>query len=476
MPPSRRANRSEPRVMPVQDRHCQRSLCGHKHAFKLVQGGVKLYSRYCSRHTCRYPTGDGIYCHYPKEPQHRLCGHHRKCGVSGCLHDGEIEGHPELIWFCPGHSCTVPGCYIQKSSGSIFCEGHIPCEVPGCFNRPGPGGRFCQGHGCRIESCDREATCGQRCEDHVPCVVPHCTRFSLRSANGRPEEFCEIHGFCRWPHCDQTIEGRKQFCRFHRCSLRECNLAKKEGSHFCSSHCCRLPGCTAIIDYLFHLEARYCNHHQCAEISCVHESHPDGRYCRYHSCQKEGCLELCPDMSARYCNKHECKAELCISQARMVGGFCNSKHACSIEGCPHRRLVTEELVSELCIDHLIRAREDEAAGESQATFSTERHILTEEIEHLRDQLLRIQVERQEQDAESERRQRHRERDEWEQARRRETEQRDRENERRAREEAENREQDRRQAERNMRRAREQRERDAAREEAVMRANLYRILR
>ncbi|KAK4041149.1 hypothetical protein C8A01DRAFT_15110 [Parachaetomium inaequale] len=220
-------------------RKCQVDGCRKKHAFSRPHGDRKVYSRFCSNHTCAKTNPDGVaedyHCTTPRKSGERYCTVHLTCGEPGCAKRGEYVGVRDYVrWFCVKHRCTSPA--------------------------------------CRARATDPQQ---QRCPAHfTTCALPGCPRPAHLHRDGRLDAVCAAHygtQRCLWPEC-----------------------ARRASSRYCPSHHqCRAPGCTGPRTTA---EDEFCRAHVCSTLGCKSEARFEGAHCTRHACVVVTCAN--PRLSA----------------------------------------------------------------------------------------------------------------------------------------------------------------------------------
>ncbi|KAH6635862.1 hypothetical protein F5144DRAFT_565664 [Chaetomium tenue] len=248
-------------VLTDDSRKCQVEGCNKKHAFSRPDGDKKVYSKYCSNHTCEktYPGEVDYHCKNPRSSNERYCSVHLTCGEPGCKKMGEHYGVREHVrWFCASHRCTSSE--------------------------------------CRLRATDRTQ---QRCTAHIIlCNVPNCTRPAHQHRDGRLDATCAAHygtQLCEW------AAGCTRRASAGRSSSPSTSSSKSKSPQYCASHQCRTPLCErpraisrsspSSRDILDH-----CELHTCRTAGCRGEVHTLVDYCARHACAGVGCAR--PRLSA----------------------------------------------------------------------------------------------------------------------------------------------------------------------------------
>ncbi|KAK4233555.1 hypothetical protein C8A03DRAFT_47928 [Achaetomium macrosporum] len=307
--------------VPTDDsRKCQVEGCYRKHSYERLRGGRKIYSKYCSDHTCLkpYPEEEGYWCPYPKKTGERYCGNHLKCGDPGCDKLGEFTGGREYIpWFCFDHRCSVPT--------------------------------------CRSRATNRQQ---QRCEAHfMKCTVPDCSRPCHLHRDGRLDLVCAVHYGtfrCAREGCTRRTGSNMHFCPNHTCVVPDCTAGRDpSGGDACRKHLCNAPSCPNPIAHPTTTTASFCTLHTCRVRGCTHPRAADAR-------------------GSDFCASHTCMTPNCRSEARFRNSHC-PRHACVVTTCPHPRVSADPSSTltvsggggnsnrDRCVAHA-RARERRAAS------------------------------------------------------------------------------------------------------------------
>ncbi|KAK4143169.1 uncharacterized protein C8A04DRAFT_12650 [Dichotomopilus funicola] len=287
-------------------RKCQIVGCYKRHAYARAPKGLKVYSDFCTKHTCGrvYPEQSQYYCIFPRVANSAYCSHHRTCGQEGCEEQGEpltLDLSDFKPFYCRKHRCAVLGCQEPPKAG------------------------------------DRE----RRCELHaVRCRVQGCSRSAYTHDDGRVDHYCLLHygtQRCLYRDCTrQTLGSSFSFCHVHNppngsndqdkdsnpCSLRGCNKSAEPNAHACSIHLCSVRGCP-----------------KPTVIYAPSSSDPPNTIATPYPplCSSHICLDCdkprnSATINAEYCSAHECGLVACRSRALDKGGHC-SRHACSVMGC-----------------------------------------------------------------------------------------------------------------------------------------------
>ncbi|KAK3302716.1 uncharacterized protein B0T15DRAFT_422964 [Chaetomium strumarium] len=284
--------------VPTDDsRKCQVEGCYRKHSYGRLRGGRKIYSKYCSDHTCLkpYPEDEGYWCPHPKEKGERYCNNHLKCGEAGCDKLGEFTGGREYIpWFCFDHRCNAPN--------------------------------------CRSRVTNRQQ---QRCEAHfLKCTVPDCSRPCHLHRDGRLDLVCAVHYGtfrCTWEGCTRRTGSNMHFCPSHKCVVPECTAGRDPsaaGSDTCRKHnnnnTCHVRGCTHPRDNDINNNTRggssseFCVGHTCATPNCRDQARffGNGSHCARHACAVTTCPR--PRLSADPANNNNSAhhGDRCVAHAR----------------------------------------------------------------------------------------------------------------------------------------------------------------
>ncbi|KAK4150202.1 hypothetical protein C8A00DRAFT_37207 [Chaetomidium leptoderma] len=269
-------------VMTDDLRKCQVEGCHRRHAFARDDSGRKVYSRYCSDHTCakEYPEDEGAHCATPRKLGDRYCPDHQKCDEPLCTKMGEnVGGRDYIRWVCIDHRCTFPN--------------------------------------CRARATDRQQ---RRCDAHfTECAVPDCKRPCHLGRNGQLDQVCAVHyGNYRCLHTDCPRFTGSRYCAAHRCAVRDCPAARHAagGGDACPKHLCTSAACTRAVLY---------------------PSRPRAAHCVVHTCKTPSCASP-RDGASDFCLAHTCAAPTCRAEARFPDGHCPARHACVVVTCPRPRL------------------------------------------------------------------------------------------------------------------------------------------
>lgn len=284
---------SEYSDVPTDDaRKCQVQGCHKKHAYSKNEAGRRIYSRYCSEHTCakRYPEEDGYHCTTPRNRGERYCPDHLKCGEPGCQAMGEYVGVREFIrWFCIRHRCSAPD--------------------------------------CRLRATDKQQ---QRCASHfMACSVPGCTRPAHLHRSGRLDLVCAVHYDtyrCLAADCTRWASSSARYCPSHKCAVPDCSAARcslttPNGGDACLKHMCTALYCTNRVLYPDRPRSVHCVLHTCKAPSCVNPRVSLGS----------------AGGGSDFCLGHMCLVPGCRGEARFPGSHCE-RHACVVAGCVNPRL------------------------------------------------------------------------------------------------------------------------------------------
>ncbi|KAH6838574.1 hypothetical protein B0I37DRAFT_240897 [Chaetomium sp. MPI-CAGE-AT-0009] len=246
-------------VLTDDSRKCQVEGCNKKHAFSRPDGDKKVYSRYCSSHTCdrTYPGEKEYHCTNPRSSKERYCSAHLTCGEPGCSKMGEHFGVRDYVrWYCSSHRCTSPDCRLQATDRTQQrCVAHlILCTIPNCTrpahqHRDGQIDATCAAH-YGTQRCEWAGGCSRRASAGRP------SSSSTTTSRSTTPQYCASHHQCRTRHCERarTVE---------RTRTRDGGSAGEVLDH-CDLHTCRASGCRGEV----HALAEYCARHRCAGVGC----------------------------------------------------------------------------------------------------------------------------------------------------------------------------------------------------------------
>ncbi|KAK3295270.1 uncharacterized protein B0H64DRAFT_358755 [Chaetomium fimeti] len=238
-------------------RKCQVEGCNKMHAFSRPDGGAKVYSRYCSNHTCdrTYPGKKEYHCTHPRSSKERYCSTHLTCGESGCTKLGEHSGtHDYVRWFCSSHRCTSPDCRLRAIDRTQQrCVSHlILCTIPTC-TRPAH-----QHRDGRLDAVCAAHYGTQRCEWAAGCTRRASASRSSSSSSSTPQpQYCTSHHQCRTPLCERPRDISR--------GPRKRDSSGGEVLDHCALHTCRTAGCRSEV----HTLVDYCGRHACAGAGCA---------------------------------------------------------------------------------------------------------------------------------------------------------------------------------------------------------------
>ncbi|KAK4118144.1 hypothetical protein N657DRAFT_685438 [Parathielavia appendiculata] len=362
--------------VPTDDgRRCQVVGCHKKHAYSKNEVGQRIYSKYCSDHTCakRYPEEDGYHCATPRARGERYCPDHLKCGEPGCEAMGEFVGTRDYIrWFCIRHRCSAPD--------------------------------------CRLRASDKQQ---RRCASHfMSCTVPGCTRPAHLHRSGRLDLVCAVHydtHRCLVADCTRWASSSARYCPSHKCAVPDCSAARRSlsvpnGGGACLRHLCTTPYCTNPVLYPNRARSVHCALHTCKTASCVNPRAAS-------SSSSSG------GITSDFCLSHTCLTPGCRAEARFAGSHCE-RHVCVVAGCANPRLSAVPsstlgvgLDRERCASHTSR-RERRAAsldvdgfgmdweglrgrfgGSGEREMDRERKRLSDDLERLRRRERELEAER-----------------------------------------------------------------------------------
>ncbi|KAK1467576.1 hypothetical protein CCUS01_07107 [Colletotrichum cuscutae] len=340
------------------ERTCHVDGCSRKHAFirnDPLRPDIRIYSDFCVDHTCKFCVLGLEMCNRPKDPQHRFCSEHRRCGVVGCVRTGDCPSNVPLPWICPDHKCFVEDCYKTRDKLYGYCADHR-CGVGSCFERRISNSEFCADHHsriCRELNCREVIYADHRCFNHQRCIVKDCKFHRFRRPDGGLWDFCEHHYGefrCTYKDCDKlTIPGTR-CCAIHKCTFEGCvnfrdNELDKERV-FCRDHGCGASRCYAVAVAIDGGGFRpFCRRHTCTIAGC-NEVSEFGVHCHKHRCHWKSCEKPCLK-GGEYCGDHECKRPGCRKIARLQFGYC-ADHCCKIDGCINYCDVTADRI---CYEH-----------------------------------------------------------------------------------------------------------------------------
>ncbi|KAK4097175.1 hypothetical protein N658DRAFT_297045 [Parathielavia hyrcaniae] len=248
-------------------RKCQVVSCHKKHAYSKNESGQRIYSKYCSDHTCAktYPEEDGYHCMTPRNRGERYCPEHLKCGEPGCE----------------------------------------------AMDR-------CSARDCRLRASDKQQ---RRCASHfMACTIPSCTRPAHLHRSGRLDLVCVVHydtHRCLIADCTRWASSSTPYCPSHKCAVSDCAAARRSlsvpnGGDACLKHLCSTTYCTSPVLYPSRARSVHCALHTCKTMSCTNQRSASSDFCLSHTCLTPRCRAEAR-FAGSHCERHVCVVAACAN-------------------------------------------------------------------------------------------------------------------------------------------------------------------